>query len=216
MKDKQSSKVKKFGTNRRFMSNSIQYQILVPIILLIVLAVGAVAFVSYQASVDNTSDELTENVQGQMNSMNDTFELFFSNIDNTLNRFSTNALLVKYQSKNKKELAQYFKETQETSSIIANIYTVFDATAEAVIYPPSEVVENDTSSKERVWYQEAVKAGGEVIWTESYTDDSTGEIVVTAAKAYYDGDKLIGVVASDVYVTALIDIINKVKIGDTG
>ena len=69
-----------------FITKSIQNQILIPFLILIILTGGVVAFVSYNSSVKNTTDELTKNVESQMVSLNDTFEMFFSNINNTLER----------------------------------------------------------------------------------------------------------------------------------
>src|SRR5699024_992320 len=39
---------------------------------------------------------------------------------------------------------------------------------------------------------------------------------VTAAKAYYNDDDLIGVMSIDVLVQSLVDMVNRVEVGDTG
>ncbi|QGS69372.1 hypothetical protein CV093_16980 [Oceanobacillus sp. 143] len=150
-----------------------------------------------------------------MGSLNDTFEMFFSNIDHTLERFISNELVANYQPENKQDLLNYFGETKETNHSIANIYTVIDETGEVIIYPEVDLGD-DFNAKERDWYQDAVEANGETVWTEPYTDASTGETVVTVSKAYYIGDKLAGAMSADVMVGTLVGMVDKLEIGQTG
>jgi methyl-accepting chemotaxis protein len=213
--DRKSKKTKMVNGMRGVKATSLQNQILIPFLILIIFAGGVVASVSYSFSVKNTTNALSQNVEGQMVSLNDTFEMFFSDITNTLDRFISNPLVMNYKSNNKSDLIQYFGETQENNPSIANIYMAIDKTGELILYPEVDLGA-DFNAKEREWYQEAVASSGEAIWTEPYTDASTGEIVVTVSKAYYNGDKLVGVVAADIMVGTLTDMIDKLKIGETG
>src|SRR5699024_1325660 len=106
-----------------YYNNSLQNKILIIFIIIIIFSGGIISYVSYTFSVQNTTEELSKNAESQMVSMNDSFELFFSNISNLLDRFASNDLLVNYKSKDKEELLQIFKETQETTSSAALIYT---------------------------------------------------------------------------------------------
>lgn len=208
-------KRKRVSTLGGFMTKSIQNQILIPFLILIILTGGVVAAVSYNFSVKNTTQELTKNVESQIVSLNDTFEIFFSNINHTLDRFISNDLLANQQPETRQDLLNYFGETKETNPSITNIYTVLDQTGEVIIYPQVDLGA-DFNAKEREWYRHAVEANGETVWTEPYTDGSTGETVVTVARAYFTGDNLTGVMAADVMVGTLIDMINDLKIGETG
>ncbi len=76
-----------------FMTKSIQNQILIPFLTLIILIGGVVAAVSYNFSVRKTTQELTKNLESQMVSLNDTFEMFYLNINHTLDRFISNDLV---------------------------------------------------------------------------------------------------------------------------
>lgn len=40
--------------------------------------------------------------------------------------------------------------------------------------------------------------------------------MITASKAYYDGDRLVGVTSIDVSLTTLIELVNNIEIGETG
>ncbi|MGP4105638.1 methyl-accepting chemotaxis protein [Virgibacillus sp. L01] len=198
-----------------FFNKGIQNQIMIPFLILIILAGGIVAFVSYNSSVKITTNELTNNVQSQMDGMNNTFELFFDNIDNTLTRVTSNELLEDYQVEETDALFQYFKETGDSNESIKNIYTGIEESGEVIIYPDADLGE-DFNPKERSWYKKAVEADGSTIWTKPYLDEASGETVVSAAQAYFNNNELMGVVSVDVSVNTLLAMINKVEIGESG
>ncbi|MFC0301992.1 methyl-accepting chemotaxis protein [Virgibacillus soli] len=197
-----------------FYANSLQNKILIPFILLIFCTGLVAAFISYFSSVKNTTNVLSENVKGQMVSMDDTFDIFFSNVSSILDRFSTNHLLTNYNTKDKNELIQSFKETKEATPSLVSVYMSTNG-GEFINYPTTKAA-HDFNAKERLWYQDATQANGKVVWSEPYSDAGTGKTVITASKAYYNGDKLMGVVAADILIDTLVDMINKVKIGETG
>lgn len=197
-----------------FYNQSIQRKLLIPFIVLIILSGTVLSLVSYTFSANHTIDELANNVEGQMISMNDTFEMFFSNVEHTLNRFSANELVTDYEPDKKDELLQYLQETHSTTPAIALIYTGIE-TGEIIDYPTLDR-EDDYNVKDRSWYKDAVEAEGKFVWTEPYADAATGETVVTASRAYYDGNELVGVMAADILIDTLIDMIDSVAIGKEG
>ena len=197
-------------------NKSIQTKILIPFLLLILIAGGAVAIVSYQTSVKTTTNEMIHNVESQMVSMDKTFELFFENIDGTLNRLALSELLLNDNPKKRTELFQHLKHTGDTNDSILNVYRGTEDTADMVIYPDTDLGD-DFNPKERPWYIDAKEAEGETIWTEPYVDAASGETVVSAAKAYYGkNNELKGVVSLDVTIDTLLTMVNELEIGDSG
>ena len=74
----------------------------------------------------------------------------------------------------------------------------------------------DYDPRKRGWYKAAVESPDILVWLPTYLD-SYGHVCITAAMTYRDGSgKIAGVLASDVYVTNIIDDIMKLKIGETG
>lgn len=195
-------------------SNSLQSKILTPFLILILLTGGVIAFLSYSFSVKSTTKELTKNVESQMVTMNDTFELFFANMESVLERFSSNELILQNDRKKAKEVENILKETQDATPSMVSVF-IGHASGDMIMYPVDEV-SNDYDPRERGWYQNAVDANGDVVWTEPYVNASTDEIVTTVSQAIYKGSEFVGVVGVDVDVDTLIDMVNKVKIGESG
>ena len=208
------------ATNKHMKGNipfwqSIQTKILFPFLLLIILTGGIVALVSYNFSSNATEKQMTENMENQMDSLNDTFELFFDNIHSTLNRVSSNDLLLDYEAGESDDLFQYFQETDDNSEMIMAIYSGFEKSGDMIISPAHDV--DGFNPRTAVWYEDAVASEGDIVWTEPYEDTGTGETVVTVAKSYYnDKNKLIGVTGADISVATLLETIDKLEIGETG
>ncbi|MHA6253294.1 methyl-accepting chemotaxis protein [Oceanobacillus sp. CAU 1775] len=213
MQKEKKTKLKKQG-KRTTTRKSIRNEILIPFLLLLVISIGAVAFVSYQSSVNNTVDELSLNVESQMDGMNDTFDMFFENISSHLERFLTSDIVLDYEPETRDDLLDYYQETQETNDMITSIYSAIDSTGEVIIYPVVDL-SPDFEPRDREWYQNAT-ASDTITWSRPYIDESTGEVVITASVAYYNGSRLSGVIGADILVGTLIDMMEQLEIGETG
>lgn len=87
-------------------SLSLQNKILLPFLTLIIFATGIISYVSYHFNVTNTTEELSKNVENEMFVVNESFELFFSNIDSILERFSSNSVVLNSSDKIKQDVLQ--------------------------------------------------------------------------------------------------------------
>ncbi|MBU5341238.1 MULTISPECIES: methyl-accepting chemotaxis protein [Bacillaceae] len=207
MKDEQS--------NKKGVHSTIRNRILIPFILLIFLAGSIVGFVSYQSSVKNMAEEQKQNVEMQMNNMNETFELFYKNVESNILRLQGNEILIDYKQENEKELEKIFESIVTSDETIFVAYMGIESNG-AMIDFPNDDLGADYDPRERDWYQLAVKAKDSTIWTEPYEDQGTGETVVTAARAIYKNNELIGVVGLDVSVSTILAMIDNMKIGQSG
>lgn len=199
-----------------FFNHSVQNQILIPFLALIILAGVIIAFTTYTLSKDIMIDEKAKSVESQMENLNDTFDTFFTNKENVLNRFSKSDLILNYDGKKDHlELMDYFGATVDTDNDIINVYTVADTDGKTNIYPDADLAD-DFDGTERDWYHDAIEADGDIIWTEPYIDEATGNMVITAAQAIYKNNKIIGANGADILVDTLIDITNKIKSSESG
>lgn len=108
-----------------------------------------------------------------------------------------------------------FRPFLENNPMLENIYI---GTENGISYRFSRrnSYNPDYDPRKRDWYKVAVESPDTLVWLPTYTD-SYGHVCITAAMSYRDSSgKIAGVVASDVYLTSIIEDAMKLKIGDTG
>ena len=68
-------------------------------------------------------------------------------------------------------------------------------------------------ARSRIWYKDAMRYNG-VIYTEPYVDAQTGKFVITVAKVIKQQGKAIGVIASDLYITSVVDAVQSYNVNN--
>lgn len=201
----------------RFLNNifgkTLKRQILIPFISLVIITGSVTAYVGYKNSVEMTTNELIKSVSGQMTGLNDTFNIFFDSIEVTLIRLASLQELV-HVEEDENAVSQQFQGMIEADSAITNIYYGTD-TGYLTIYPLADLPA-DFDARTTGWYQQAQAKKDETIWTDPYIDTATGKMVITLARAVYHNNTFAGVVGIDISVDQLTQIVNKLKIGETG
>ncbi|YCA11678.1 methyl-accepting chemotaxis protein [Bacillus sp. AK128] len=196
-----------------YFTKTLQRQILIPFLSLIVIAILILSFVLYRSTVSIVTEELELVVQDQMYSMNSTFELFFKQNENVINRF-VNQTEVQNFNGNEAPLLKAFGETAEVEEAISNVY-LGTVDKEMILYPPTDLPA-DYDPTSRPWYQDAVESPDKVIWTDPYIDTATNQAIVSAARAVFQGSKLVGVMSIDISLDTLATMINQEQVGETG
>ncbi|WML44421.1 methyl-accepting chemotaxis protein [Neobacillus sp. PS3-40] len=192
----------------------LQRQILIPFLLLIIIGGSSIAYISYTYSVTTTTKELSLTVKEQLKNTNEGFEIFFNNMKSTVNRFA-NKDEIKTYDQNKDALLKDFGEMAKSDKAIMNIYFGTGKTGEMILYPHADLPK-DYDPRDRPWYKDAIDHKNMIIWTDPYIDSISHLPVISAAKAVYEGDEVVGVMAIDISLETLTTMINKTHIGDTG
>lgn len=208
------NKVKRIKNRGDFINRSLQRQILIPFLTLIIVSVMIISYTNFTVSKDTLISEKVTSIEGQMENLNDTFDTFFTNKENVLNRFSQNNLILNYQEDEYNELIDYLSETVDADDVIINMYRVEDKAGKTIIYPEADFTDVDGTTRE--WYQASVEAEGEVVWSEPYIDMTTDQMVITASQAFYQNGQLAGAYGADILVDSLIDITGKIKTSESG
>ncbi|MFJ7754299.1 methyl-accepting chemotaxis protein [Peribacillus muralis] len=194
--------------------NSLKKQILIPFLALIMISGLAISYMSYKNSIELTTDELTGTTEEQVKSMDESFEIFFKKTEDQLDRISSYPSMVTYEKK-PELIIDEFSHTQSSNSEINGLYLGTQKEGKTIIFPKAELPA-DFDPRQREWYQSALKKKNETIWTEPYTDQATNTLVITAARAIYEGDRVIGVLGVDISIDTLVKMVNQTKFGETG
>ena len=85
------------------------------------------------------------------------------------------------------------------------------------VYMRPFTVDPEYVPSERPWYEAAVGANGNLVWTHVYVDSFTGGKVATAAQEVRTTDgTLVGVVGADITLDAIIQDLNALQVPETG
>lgn len=111
---------------------------------------------------------------------------------------------------------EYMQELFESHKSMMYVYVAYED-GDMFCYPTFDSLENgEFLWKDRPWYVQAKEAGGKLIFTNPYAEITTGELVVTAAKALFVDDKFIGVAAADINMAEFRDYLATLKVGQNG
>ncbi len=108
-----------------------------------------------------------------------------------------------------------FAPLLEANTMLDNIY-IGTQSGISYRYSRSNLYNEDYDPRERDWYKAAMEEPDTLVWLPTYID-SYGNTCITAAMSYRDKDgELVGVVASDVLLTSMIDDVMNLRVGDSG
>lgn len=189
-----------------FISKSIKNKIMLTISLILIVPCLAIGAFSYQTAKSKVQDQIlksaTENVGLINNNVNQTIQSKESDVSLLANLLSTEDGL-----KSQELLNQYMQQHPDlTSSYIGTQTGGF-------INSPKKQEPAGYDPRKRPWYKKAMQNKGQVIVTAPYVAASTGKMTVTIARTAANEK---GVVAVDLNLTSLADIVKNVKIGTKG
>lgn len=98
---------------------------------------------------------------------------------------------------------------------LIDIYIGFENRSPSLISGIGWNAPADYDPRTRDWYMEAAQTQ-KVIFTKPYVDAMTGELVITVARALRHNGQLMGVLATDIYITELIRLVNSLNVSDGG
>ena len=120
---------------------------------------------------------------------------------------------IPYLKENNDDMLKMFKDIKKDNQSILRIY--FSSTipySQGGTLVTDLELPNDFDQTTRLWYKDAVKSPNNTVITEPYLDLTTGSAVVTIAKTVFDGgNQLLGVVAADILLTELDQLLQSYK-----
>jgi len=199
--------------------------------LTVILPILAIATVSISETVSRSSENFVQRTQNEIRQVDNGFQLFFQQVKNGVT-FLANSAVVKQAPVNtqsylgeKKEMTPNLDSPAE--SAIFNLYKQFRETHKELLfvylgtpnggfiqYPPETMEGYDP--RKRPWYQLAINNPGHANITSPYQGNSGGPMVSIAHTFKNTQGELAGVQSVDVTLSTLTDILDDIKLGETG
>lgn len=211
----------------------IKGRILISTVLVVLITVASISGIAiYQVNKKNYDDYL-RNSKEQMSTVSQAINIFYDQIDKNLNMLATNPLVMTADD----SITTYkntIEETQMTPSANGElekaIYKVFEQYGNShegtnyaylgtkdgrYIQWPETTTFAGYDPVKRPWYIGAENKNGKIIRTAPYTFKS--EMLTSNARSFTDKDgKFLGVIGLDVKQSKISDMLNQMKLGETG
>ncbi|MFL0195469.1 SpoIIE family protein phosphatase [Clostridium sp. WILCCON 0269] len=96
---------------------------------------------------------------------------------------------------------------------VLDFYIAFEGNTPALISGVGWLPPSGYNATRRAWYEMA-RESDKVIFTEPYVDAMTGKLVITVAKVLKSNNKVIGVLAADIYLTEVVKVVGEAKVAE--
>lgn len=195
-----------------FFSKTLQRQILIPFLSLIIFAGAGIGIASYLFSVNITSEELEKSVEGQMEMLDSAFTNFYRTQENIVSYYSDLPELK--VASNKLELIDMFDHIKDSGDAVMNAY--LGTENGDMITNSGLTLPEGYDPRDRPWYIDSISEMDKIVWTQPYIDAESQELVVSVAKAVVWNDKPVGVFSLDLSMAAFISMVGDISIGQNG
>ena len=116
---------------------------------------------------------------------------------------------------NHDNIVDYVKTAVPLNDALLDCYAGYEDTTMHMAMFTNDTLPEGYDPRTRDWYIGATSNNG-LIYTEPYVDVSSNEIVFTVASPIKEGSKQTGVLACDIAITTVLDIVSKMHITDNG
>ncbi|MGM0378270.1 MAG: methyl-accepting chemotaxis protein [Bacillota bacterium] len=191
-------------------------QLIIIFSIVIIVPLLVLGFYSNKTSIDLLEKQLDRETNKVTTEIGRFLDYYFEGYNKGLKMFSKNEDFVKitknpdYQSSLEGLLSNYL----EGHPLVKNAY--MGTKNGDMIIRPKQDLPSDYDPRQRPWYKNAKENKEEVVWTDPYSDASTGDMLVSGALSVYDEDEFIGVIAFDINISTLQKEVNSLKIGENG
>jgi methyl-accepting chemotaxis protein len=200
------------------MKRGIRFKLMVSFILLIALPMTALGFATFSRSIDLMKDNLKSSTNSIVEEVKHSTELYLSGLEENLDFLAADANVEQVLSfPDSAQWMMYgFENFAKSHPDVLNVY-IGTHDKQMFLHPKTDLPA-DYDPTSRPWYQDAVKSGS-LVWTDPYVDVGTGKVIISVAKPVYDtrhNNAFVGVMALDVSLEELSNLINSIKIGESG
>jgi len=208
-----------------------QYKIIFAIAIAVIFPTLIIALVSITSTISKSNESFINNTQNEIRQIDNGFQLFFEQVK-AGSKFLAKQSIVKKVPENTQT---YFGEARMMTSLQgvpeeANIFMLYKEYGDShdellyvylgtenggfIQYPPEKIGNYDP--RKRPWYQMGKNRPDSAGITAAYQGVTGGPMVSVAYSIMGDNGELLGVQSMDVSLKTLTDILQSIKLGESG
>lgn len=196
------------------MFKSVKTKILFTVMILFLLGTSVMTFVSSSNVKKSTEKSVLTSTEALVDEMGGSIENFLTQFEKGLSQLSSSYIFKAFDGNlQHRDLNDELDDFLALRPDVSAIYFALP-NKNFIIKPTVDLGDFDPTVRD--WYQEAVSDPNDVHWSKPYIDESTDSFVVTISKAIEEKGKLVGVVALDIQLAVLSDIVTSSDIDYEG
>lgn len=205
--------------------NSISIKVSLALLIVIVIVFSTTGTLIYSYTKSLLVEHVEENLSTNSDAIADQVNSMFAEKGTIVRQITTNQEMVKYlqtaESRDVAKVNSYYggvvKALDEIVKTDDSIAMAWIASNKSNFLIGSNNVLSDPSFniKDRPWYEPAMKEN-DVYFTEPYMDEVFGKIILSVMKPIKDGENTLGIVAIDIFLDELPELMQSYKIGENG
>lgn len=190
---------------------SLKGKIILAVCLICLICVGTISGISYAVSSNILSNKTEDSILLTGQKYANELDGWFTKQEQLL--LTLSAGISANNTYDYDDLCSYLLKNMNILNAEDYIYDLYFTNTDNVMACASGYVPDGTINytTDREWYTSAVETG-EIYCSSPYLDSDSGRTVITISKAIYAKDKLMGVLAEDIFVDTIIHIINNASV----
>lgn len=191
-------------------SGKLNLKIILIVSLIMVLGLGTLSYfinASVKEEITQLAKDRNKNISKDLQSQ---ISAFLKESKGVIELFASEKV---FKTDNIEEIESSLENIGDNYSQYHLVY--FGSKVGEMINPFAEY-DDSYDPRERPWYKQALKSN-DTIWTDTYIDAATGDLVITVAKKVLDNsNNLKGVIAADISLEYISNLISETKVGKNG
>ncbi|PWU67203.1 methyl-accepting chemotaxis protein [Gracilibacillus dipsosauri] len=192
---------------------SLRNKLIASFVLILLVPSLCISLFSYQSAKDKTEKTLMASAQKNVSIVEDTISEFISAQMESVEYLSNTIQPENIEQDKDAQTRNILDTIQSAKEDVAEQHYVGTVTGEFMNAPTSFQNPPGYDPRERPWYKQAMENKDQIIITDPYISNSSGEVVVTIAKTTPNNQ---GVVAMNLELESLAKIISSVTVGNEG
>jgi len=201
--------------NKRRVKFGIRMKLMATFFFVILLAIVILASMLYFKASNSYEENLLEQSNQILHDAKTYIETYLNGFGEKIDMLATEDILLNINvgTANHKKAMDLFGRLNDSSGDI--VYSYIGTAGGDMLMMPEDELPEGYDPRVRPWYTDAINAGGKV-WTEPYTDATSGSWIISVARPVLKNGKVQGVIALDISLTDISEKLGNIKIGKKG
>ncbi len=194
---------------------SLRVKMTIMIVFLVLVSSGILSLISYERAKSSMSAQLEQNYSVAAEKYAQELTAWINTNATIIDTMATDIEVSRMFENDNATFHAYLKENYDRLNTRGYIYDFYFTYPDNTMACASDFVSDGSVdySHDRIWYTYAAGTGS-LYYSSPYMDSDTGVPIITISKAVYGDNEVKGVLAADIFVDTLVDIISEADVAN--